>query len=400
MKILMNALLVAILFGSVVNAEEIPTGSDFDNRIRTSVYNPDQVYRVSARIGYASYLQFWEGEKLASYFTGDEDGWDVGSHGSIVAFKPLVKNPTTNFIVLTNKGRVYNLIFDLKREVTKGHVIGLRFKYPEEERELNAQKKLMEREAYLANRKARNAEELKAERLLAREYEFKQEKARIKQEAAKAKAEKKAKLARLEADLKRRALKQERHEEKLILLSLQEQFFSFEQEKKKAAYNERKRRRDEIMQIARQEQEELDRAEARLEAKRLRNKRLKLEAEEEAERKRERAEAALERQEKKLALAKKKAAISPHQQSYKNDKYVAAGEGNLRPVEMFDNGRFTFIRFSEHIQLPAVFRVRNGKETLVNSSMKDGWMVIQSLSSEWKVRLDDEFICIKKSGRV
>ena len=393
MKRVLNVLLVMALLGSFANAEEIPKSSGFDKRIRTSVYNPDQVYRVAARIGYASYLQFWEGEKLESYFTGDSGGWSVGSHGSVVAFKPLVKNPTTNFIVVSNKGRVYNLIFDLKTKDTKGHVIGLRFKYPDDEREKLFQEKSADRDEYLAKKKVQAQEELKAERLLANEYALKQEKAARKREEIKAKAEKQKKLDRLESDLRRRALKQENNEEKLALLSLQEQFFSFDQTKKQAAFDERKRQRDETMQIARQEQEALDRMEARLEAKRVRIKRLKREASKEAEE-------ALERQERRLAKAKKNAAIDPRQQSYKNDNYLAAGSGDLRPTEMFDNGRFTFIKFQEDIQLPAVFRVRNGQETLVNSSMKDGWMVIQNLSTEWKVRLDDEFICIKKSGRV
>ena len=393
MKHVMNFLVMLTLLGSIANAEEIPHGSEFDNRLRTSVYNPDQVYRVAARIGYASYLQFWEGEKLESYFTGDAAGWDVGSHGSIVAFKPLVKNPTTNFIIITNKGRVYNLIFDLRTKATKGHMIGLRFSYPDEERDKQALKNSVEREEYLAKKKAQESEQLKAERLLADELALKQVKAQRLREEAIAKAEKKKKLDRLESDLRRRALKQEQHEEKLALLSLQEQLFSFDQVKKQAAYDERKRQRDEIMQIARQEQETLDRMQARLEASRARVKRLKLEAEKEAQQ-------ALERRELLLAKAKKKAAVDPDQQPYKNFKYLAAGDGDLRPVEMFDNGRFTFIKFQEHIQLPAVFRVRNGKESLVNSSMQDGWMVIQNLSNEWKVRLDDEFICVKRVGRV
>ena len=42
--------------------------------------------RVAAKIGYASYLQLWDDEKLESYFTGDAGGWDIASHGSVIAF--------------------------------------------------------------------------------------------------------------------------------------------------------------------------------------------------------------------------------------------------------------------------------------------------------------------------
>lgn len=376
MKHLINVLFLCSLMVSFAGAEEIPKSSGSDQRLRDAVYDQDQVYRVAARIGFASYLQFWEGETLASYFTGDNDGWDVGSHGSVVAFKPTVKNPTTNFVIVTNKGRIYNLIFDLQTEETKGHVIGLRFSYPNEEKAANR-----------ARKKAEKLEQLKAETLLAKEFSLQLDKVVSEQEEARAQAEKQKKLDRLENDLRRRALNQEKHDEKLALLSLQQQLFSFDQVKREAAYKERKRQRDEKMQVARQEQEALDRAEARLEAKRLRLKRLEQEADE-----------ALDRRKKKQESDRKKAAIDPQRQSYKNYQYAAAGEGNLRPVEMFDNGRFTFIKFQEHIQLPAVFRVRNGQESLVNSSMKNGWLVIQNLSNEWKVRLDNEFICIKKTG--
>lgn len=371
MKRFLNGLLILALLGSVVNAEEIPKGSDFDKRIRSAVYNPEQVYRVSARIGYASYLQFWEDEKLESYFTGDNSGWDVGSQGSIIAFKPLVKNPTTNFIIVTNKGRIYNVIFDLKTKATEGHVIGLRFSYPDEQRTKQAQEKAAERDAYLAKKKAQQMEQLKAEQLLASEFSLQLEKITAKREADRAKAEKRKKLEQMENDLRRRALKQEKHDEKLALLSLQEQFFSFDQVKREAAYKERKRQRDEAMQLARQEHEALERAEEELERKALKDER-----------------------------EKKKAAIDPLQQPYKNFSYSAAGKGDLRPLEMFDNGRFTFIKFDPNAQLPAVFRVRNGKETLVNSSIKNGWVVIQNLSNEWKVRLDNEFICIKRTGGI
>ena len=51
MKRVLNVLLVMALLGSFANAEEIPKSSGFDKRIRTSVYNPDQVYRVAARVG-------------------------------------------------------------------------------------------------------------------------------------------------------------------------------------------------------------------------------------------------------------------------------------------------------------------------------------------------------------
>ncbi|RVU81556.1 hypothetical protein EOL70_26310 [Leucothrix sargassi] len=389
MKRFLNGLLILTLLSSVVSAEEIPKGSDFDKRIRSAVYNPEQVYRVAARIGYASYLQFWEDEKLESYFTGDNSGWDVGSQGSIIAFKPLVKNPTTNFIIVTNKGRIYNVIFDLKTKATKGHVIGLRFSYPDEQRTKQAKEKAAERDAYLAKKKAQQMEQLKAEQLLASEFSLQLEKITAKQEADRVKAAKRKKLERMENDLRRRALKQEKHDEKLALLSLQEQIFSFDQVKREAAYKERKRQRDEAMQLARQEHEALERAEARLEAKRLRIKRLKKEAEEE-----------LERKALKDEREKKKAAIDPLKQPYKNFNYSAAGKGDLRPLEMFDNGRFTFIKFDPNAQLPAVFRVRNGKETLVNSNIKNGWVVIQNLSNEWKVRLDNEFICIKRTGGI
>lgn len=316
-KILLLTLLTQPFLASY--AEEIPKPSYFDKRIRTAVYNADQVYRVAAKIGYASYLQFWEGEKLESYFTGDASGWDVGSNGSIVAFKPTVKNPTTNFVIITNKGLVYNVLFDLKTRKTQGHIIGLRFQYPNEKRE----KVLKEKEE------------------------------------------------------KREEWKKKKKREQLDNLALKAKYLDFNERKKIIAFNERKRKREEAEHIKTLQAKALARAELTKERRRKE----------------------VERINKERKAERKKAELDPNKQPYKNYKYVAAGDDNLRPTVMFDNGRFTFMRFREGGEWPAVFRVRKGKEYLVNSTVREGgWLVLPRLSSAWRIRLDEDKLCIKKQG--
>ena len=279
--------LFPLLLFMTTQAEMIPQAGSADKRIRTAIYDQDQVYRIAAKIGYASYIQFWEDEKMVSFFTGDKDGWDVGTHGTLTAFKPKVKHPSTNFVILTNKGRVYNILFDLNRRKTKGHIIGLRFLYPEEEQ------------------KKQDAEALKEATMIQG-------------------------------------------------LNISYQNNVLDLENRRLALQERKQR---TRELAQKKQRRADKKQSREDA------------------------------------------IDPllQDESIRNYQYGASGSDYLRPDQMFDNGRFTFIHFSEDMEWPAVFRVKRGKEYMINTSIRGNWLIIPRLSREWHLRLDDEVLCIKNT---
>ena len=53
------------------SAETLPTKGNLDSRVRTTPYNPDQVYKLYGFVGYAVELIFEEGETFAGAGGGD-----------------------------------------------------------------------------------------------------------------------------------------------------------------------------------------------------------------------------------------------------------------------------------------------------------------------------------------
>lgn len=155
------------VFNSVL-AINIPEKSSFDPRITYATYNAHDVFRVIARNGYVSVLEFGSDEKIINTATGFSDGWDLVQKGNLLFIKPkayvtklvyenqnvdgtsnnvskeYVIDPTpktwkTNLIVITN---LNSYVFDLllsNRDTT----YKLTFSYPE--KELNAIKKQYEK---------------------------------------------------------------------------------------------------------------------------------------------------------------------------------------------------------------------------------------------------------------
>ena len=68
---------------------------------------------------------------------------------------------------------------------------------------------------------------------------------------------------------------------------------------------------------------------------------------------------------------------------------VAEGEGSqdIVPTLVFDDGRFTYLRFPGNRELPSVFHVLgDGSETLVNARMEDDLLVIDRVSRRLMLR--------------
>lgn len=59
----------------------------------------------------------------------------------------------------------------------------------------------------------------------------------------------------------------------------------------------------------------------------------------------------------------------------------------IAPLEVFDNGRFTYLKFDRHTDFPAVYRVsENEEETLLNSHIKGDWLVVHGVYRELRLR--------------
>ena len=106
-RILSCAFLLAASLAA--NAEVLPKPRPFDSRITTAQYNPENVVRVRAQIGYVTLIQLEEGEKSnAQVGIGDSEAWGISSIDNNIFLKPTKFNPSTNLIITTNKGRTYS----------------------------------------------------------------------------------------------------------------------------------------------------------------------------------------------------------------------------------------------------------------------------------------------------
>ena len=72
-----------------------------------------------------------------------------------------------------------------------------------------------------------------------------------------------------------------------------------------------------------------------------------------------------------------------------NWKYSFTGERSLAPIEAFDNGQFTYLKFKNDgmSHVPSVFIVdKDRNETLVNYHMQGEYMVVNSVAKEFTLR--------------
>ena len=103
-----------------------------DGRIRTQVYNPDQIVRIMGKPGIQSTIEFAADERIENVAVGDSSAWQItpNHRASLLFVKPLVARSHTNMTVVTDR-RTY--MFDLVAEgKSAAAVYALKFSYPNE----------------------------------------------------------------------------------------------------------------------------------------------------------------------------------------------------------------------------------------------------------------------------
>ena len=64
-----------------------------------------------------------------------------------------------------------------------------------------------------------------------------------------------------------------------------------------------------------------------------------------------------------------------------------AGSTDIVPTLVFDDGRFTYMRFAGNREVPAVFQVLgDGSETVVNTRMEDDLLIVDRVSRRLTLR--------------
>ena len=68
--------------------------------------------------------------------------------------------------------------------------------------------------------------------------------------------------------------------------------------------------------------------------------------------------------------------------------YTMKGSKTIKPNTVFDDGRFTYLRFDPHHPVPAIYAKDTTGETLVNHHARQNYLIIQRLSNEFVLRLN------------
>ena len=100
---------------------------DTDARIRTLMYDPDQVVRLDAFFGYQMMVQFGPDERVENVAIGDGSAWQVTPNkaASLLFVKPVEHAARTNMTVVTDR-RIYLFELDAQPE-SAASVIGITY---------------------------------------------------------------------------------------------------------------------------------------------------------------------------------------------------------------------------------------------------------------------------------
>jgi type IV secretion system protein VirB9 len=127
---ILASLLFVALFSGVSSAQ---TPLTTDSRIRTLVYNPNEVYELKFYYNYQSFVEFSDDEEIEMISIGEAFAWRLTPAGKRLFIRPLEIAAHTNMTIITNK-RTYH--FDIRSSEFEGKadedlVYTIRFFYPQ-----------------------------------------------------------------------------------------------------------------------------------------------------------------------------------------------------------------------------------------------------------------------------
>ncbi len=132
MRRLAACILATFLLGAHAASASVPIVAD--SRIKTLVYNENEVYTITTHYGYQANVEFGRNESIEAVSVGDRVGWQIVPAGRRLFIRAMEENSHTNMTIVTNK-RAYQ--FDL-RSSSSNAVYGseeltyvLRFYYPD-----------------------------------------------------------------------------------------------------------------------------------------------------------------------------------------------------------------------------------------------------------------------------
>jgi len=103
-----------------------------DSRIKTYIYNPNEVYLLVLHHGFQSNIEFAKGEKVQTISLGETYSWKITPLNNLLFIRPLEKNIRTNMTIITNKNQYqFDLIARDSEDVDDSELIySVKFYYP------------------------------------------------------------------------------------------------------------------------------------------------------------------------------------------------------------------------------------------------------------------------------
>lgn len=116
-------------------ATKEPRPQRLDHRVRTVMYQPDQVFKFTGHYRFQSSIEFAPDEEISTISMGDSTGWMINPSGNRLFLKPVEQDATTNMTLITNK---HTYLFELHAEQAgsiddENMVFIVRFIYPGED---------------------------------------------------------------------------------------------------------------------------------------------------------------------------------------------------------------------------------------------------------------------------
>lgn len=132
LKSLLAAFALLLAAAPAAHATREPRPILIDHRVRTIVYQPDQVYKYTGHYHYQTAIEFAPDESILTISMGDSTSWMLNPSGFRLFLKPIEQDATTNMTLITNK-RTY--LFELHARETddiddKDMAFIVRFIYP------------------------------------------------------------------------------------------------------------------------------------------------------------------------------------------------------------------------------------------------------------------------------
>lgn len=79
--------------------------------------------------------------------------------------------------------------------------------------------------------------------------------------------------------------------------------------------------------------------------------------------------------------------------------YYGFGDKELKPIVVYDDGVFTYFRFTNHLNLPTIYSIgSDGSEAIVASHVDNGWVIVHEISKRFNIRLGKKVLGIVNKG--